>query len=96
LTSTSAMTTASIFFMNIDSRNPGHKVPPGRERRACCSFLNQGHVAIASSTRGRDDAQLFAQSRTLDQTYSQPRLFQCSVNLAVPSFCILLDSERFS
>src|ERR1700739_3058219 len=30
------------FFMNIDSRySVGHQLPPGRERRACCGYLNQ-------------------------------------------------------
>src|SRR5260221_8856986 len=40
-------------------------LPPGRERRACCGYLNQGR-GLTSLPPGEDnDAQLFAQSRTL-------------------------------
>src|SRR6266849_1447328 len=40
-------------------------VPPGRERRACCGYLNQGH-GLSPLPQGEDnDAQLFAQTRTL-------------------------------
>src|ERR1700756_5298990 len=52
--------------MNIDTRYPvRHNVPPGRERRACCGYLNQGR-GLSPLPPGEDnDAQLFAQSRTL-------------------------------
>src|SRR5947207_993949 len=40
-------------------------VPPGRERRACCGYLNQGHGLSPLPQWEDDDAQLFAQSSTL-------------------------------
>jgi hypothetical protein len=54
------------LFMNIDTRYPvRHNVPPGRERRACCGYLNQGH-GLSPLPQGEDnDAQLFVQTRTL-------------------------------
>src|SRR5215471_13819411 len=42
-----------------------HKVFSCRERRACCELLNQGHRLSPLPQDGRDDAQLFAQPRTL-------------------------------
>src|SRR4029434_42106 len=54
------------LFMYVDSRYPvRHKVSSWRERRACCEFLNQGHRLSPLPPGGRDDAQLFAQTRTL-------------------------------
>src|SRR6266550_8284247 len=40
-------------------------VPPGRERRACCAYLNQGHGLSPLPPGENNDAQLSAQSRTL-------------------------------
>src|ERR1700730_13924079 len=40
-------------------------LPPGRKRRACCGYLNQAR-GLSPLPQGEDnDAQLFAQSRTL-------------------------------
>jgi len=39
--------------------------PPGRERRALLRLLYQGRGLIARSPREDNDAQLFAQTRTL-------------------------------
>ena len=54
------------LFMNIDSRYPvRHKRLSWQERRACCGYLKQGR-GLSPLPRGEDnDAQLFAQSRTL-------------------------------
>ena len=49
-----------------DSRYPvRHKLSSWRERRACCEFLKQGHRLSPLPQDGRDNAQLFAQPRTL-------------------------------
>ena len=54
------------LLVDIDSRySVGHQLPPGRERRACCGYFNQGR-GLSPLPPGEDnDAQLFAQSRTL-------------------------------
>src|SRR6266446_3637927 len=52
--------------MNVDSRYPvRHNVSSWRERRACCDVLKQGHRLSPLPQEGRDNAQLFAQPRTL-------------------------------
>src|SRR5882672_12916450 len=39
--------------MNIDSRySVGHQLPPGRERRACCGYLNQAR-GLSPLPRGK-------------------------------------------
>src|SRR5215467_5207423 len=54
------------LFMDVNSRYPvRHKVSSWRERRACCEFLNQGHRLSPLPPKGTDNAQLFAQPRTL-------------------------------
>src|SRR6201987_2414772 len=54
------------LFMNVDSRYPvRHNVSSWRERRACCDILKQGHRLSPLPQEGRDNAQLFAQPRTL-------------------------------
>ena len=54
------------LFMYVDSRYPvRHNVSSWRERRACCEFLKQGHRLSPLPQEGRDNAQLFAQPRTL-------------------------------
>src|SRR5262250_1704383 len=52
--------------MNIDSHySVRHCLSPGRERRACCGYLNQGR-GLSPLSQGKDnDAQLFVQTRTL-------------------------------
>ena len=53
------------LFVNVDSRYPIHNVSSWRERRACCDILKQGHRLSPLPKEGRDNAQLFAQPRTL-------------------------------
>src|ERR1700745_2693358 len=54
------------LLMDVKSRDPlRHNVSSWRERRACCEFLNQGHRLSPLPQRGTDNAQLFAQPRTL-------------------------------
>src|SRR5205807_10609796 len=43
----------------------GHQLSPGRERRACCGYLKQGHGLSPLPSGEDNDAQLFAQTRTL-------------------------------
>jgi len=64
-TSTSATTTANIFIMNIDSRYPlGHKLLLAGAESVPQVTLTRV-AGYRRSHRGRDNAQLFAQSRTL-------------------------------
>src|SRR5262249_46642898 len=65
--------------MNIDSRySVGHQLPPGRERRACCGYFNQGR-GLSPLPPGEDnDAQLFTQTRTL--RIRQLRGFKISID----------------
>jgi hypothetical protein len=64
--STSDPTTASIFlWTSIPAGSVGHQLPPGRERRACCACFNQGRGLSPLAPGEDNDAQLFAQSRTL-------------------------------
>src|SRR5215469_3449692 len=63
--STSDTTTPALFYEHRFPLSGKALVPPSRERRACCDYLNQGR-GLSPLPRGEDnDAQLFAQTRTL-------------------------------
>src|SRR5215470_10984941 len=84
------------LLMYVNSRYPiRHKVSSWRERRACCEILNQGHRLSPLPQEGSDNAQLFAQTRTLRIRHAgQSQLLQCELNLAAPGLSYsAFDSE---
>jgi hypothetical protein len=51
--------------MNINARySVSHKLPPGGSGKRAATYINQGR-GLSLLPSGRNDAQLFAQSRTL-------------------------------
>src|SRR5215813_1549813 len=82
------------LLMDVNSRYPiRHNVSSWRERRACCEFLNQGHRLSPLPQKGTDNAQLFAQPRTLRIRHADSLNFS-SANSISPLrpvlFCIRL------
>src|SRR5215470_15734131 len=76
------------LFMDVNSRNPiRHKGSSWRERRACYEFLNQGHRLSPLPWMGRNDAQLFAQPRTLRIRHVDSLTFS-SANSISPLRCL--------
>src|SRR5215467_392055 len=80
--------TFSRIFIRVDDRSPamcvfyGHQfplpyrtlVPPGRERRAYCGYLNQGH-GLSPLPRGRQRRPIIHSiTHAPDQTTGRPRL----------------------
>src|SRR5438876_9943679 len=52
-------------LMNINARySVSHKLPPGGSGKRAATYINQGR-GLSLLPSGRNDAQLFAQSRTL-------------------------------
>src|SRR6267143_6315824 len=64
-TSTSDTTTASILLWTSSPAILLDISSSWRERRACCNYLNQGRGLSPLPPREDNDAQLFAQTRTL-------------------------------
>src|SRR6201993_2178690 len=87
------------LFMYVNSRYPiRHKVSSWRERRACCEFLNQGHRLSPLPQNGRDNAQLFAQPRTLRIRHAHSLNFSTAKSIS-PLRSLshsAFDSELFS
>ena len=87
------------LFVNVDSRYPvRHNVTSWRERRACCEFLKQGHRLSPLPKEGRDNAQLFAQPRTLRIRHADSLNFSTAKSIS-PLRSLshsAFDSELFS
>src|SRR5437667_9249563 len=53
------------LFVNVNSRySVSHTLPPGGSEKRAATYINQGR-GLSPLSQGRNDAQLFAQSRTL-------------------------------
>src|SRR5216683_7634800 len=53
------------LFVNVNSRySVSHNLPPGGSGKRAATYINQGR-GLSPLPSGRNDAQLFAQSRTL-------------------------------
>jgi Transposase IS116/IS110/IS902 family len=83
------------LFMYVNPRYPiRHKVSSWRERRACYEFLNQGHGLSPLPQDGRDDAQLFAQPRTLRIRHADSLNFSSANSISPLRACPILYSTR--
>src|SRR5215470_7243651 len=83
------------LLMDVNSRYPvRHNVSSRRERRACCEFLNQGHRLSPLPQMGMDDAQLFAQSRTLRIRHADSLNFSSANSISPLRACPILHSTR--
>ena len=79
------------LFRNIDSCYLVTHQSSRSERRACSSFVNQGHVAIASQNDRRRPI-ICSIPHAPDQTVLQPRLLYGFAHLAAPDLlCATLD-----
>src|ERR1035437_1091696 len=87
------------LFMNVDSRYPvRHNFPPGGSGERAASSLKQGHRLSPLPQEGRDNAQLFAQPRTLRIRHADSLNFATAKSISPlrslsHSAC---DSELFS
>src|SRR6266567_8550818 len=83
------------LFMYVDSRYPvRHNVSSWRERRACCEFLKQGHRLSPLSQEERDNAQLFAQPRTLPIRHIDSFNFSTETSISPLRASPILHSTR--
>src|SRR5216684_5035459 len=73
------------LLVDIDSRySVGHQLPPGRERRACCGYFNQGRGLSPLPQEAQRRPIICSNTHAPDQTVLQPRLLQWVVDLAAP------------
>src|SRR5690348_6596714 len=83
------------LLMDVNSRYPvRHNVSSWRERRACCDFLNQGHRLSPLPPKGTDNAQLFAQPRTLRIRHADSLNFSSANSISPLRACPILHSTR--
>src|ERR1700746_1670400 len=83
------------LLMDVNSRYPvRHNVSSWRERRACCDFLNQGHRLSPLPPKATDNAQLFAQPRTLGITPAASLTFPSATQTPPLRACLILHSTR--
>src|ERR1700751_5583478 len=79
------------LLMDVDSRYPvRHKVSSWQERRACCDFLNQGHRLSPLPPKATDNAQLFAQPRTLRIRHADSLNFSSANSISPLRACLIL------
>src|SRR6266436_1405900 len=87
------------LFMNVDSRYPvRHNFPPGGSGERAASSLSRVTGYRRSNRRGRDDAQLFAQPRTLRIRHADSFNFSTAKSISPlrSLFHSAFDSELFS
>src|SRR4029077_14938860 len=83
------------LFMNVDSRYPvRHNVSSWRERRARCAILMQGHRLSLLTQECRDNAQLFAQPRTLRIRHTDSVNFSTEASISPLRASPILHSTR--
>src|SRR4029077_10085439 len=83
------------LLMDVNSRYPvRHKVPPGRSGERAANSLTRVTGFRCSAQRGTDNAQLFAQPRTLRIRHADSLNFSSATSISPLRACPILHSTR--